>query len=86
MGLKLTSKDNLSMQILRRIADNPGINMSQLFSIVHPELSFTAKKNRLSLLEREGLIERRHGIRGNSWAFYITAGGEEVLGVLYHLR
>jgi len=86
MGLKLTSKDNLSMQILRNIADNPGINMSQLFSIVHPELSFTAKKNRLSLLEREGLIERRHGIRGNSWAFYITAGGEEVLGVLYHLR
>ena len=85
MGLKLT-KDNLSMQILRCIADNPGINISQLSSIVCPELSVTAKKNRLSLLEREGLIERIHGIRGNSWAFYITAGGEAVLGVLYHLR
>lgn len=79
MGLKLTLKDNLSMQILKSIAENPGINIAKISTLVHPEMSLTAKKNRLSLLEREGLIERRHGIRGNSWAFYVTAGGEQLL-------
>lgn len=81
MGLKLTLKDNLSMLILKSIAENPGINMAKISTTIHPEMSLTAKKNRISLLEREGLIERRHAIRGNSWAFFITEGGEQLLKV-----
>lgn len=79
MTPKLTLKDGLYLTILKTVSENPGINLSQISRIIHPELSATPKKTRLQILESEGMVERRQSIKASSWAYYVTPKGEQFL-------